>query len=74
VVDGERRATGVIVLVNGHGPRYLDVTSTDGTVVHTEIVPLPGSTDGHVAIVELPDGFVAAATVTDTLGTVIQTL
>ena len=74
VVDGELHATGVIVLVNGHGPRYLDVTSTDGTVVHTEIVPLPGSTEGHIAVVELPVGLVSAAEVTDTLGKVLLTL
>lgn len=74
VVGGELRATGVIVLVNGHGPRYLDVTSTDGTVVHTEIVPLPGSTEGHIAVVELPVGLVSAAEVTDTLGKVLLTL
>lgn len=74
IVDGELRAHGAMATVIGHGPRYLDVTSTDGTVVHTELVPMPGSTDAHIALVELPDGLVAAAQVTDTLGTVIRTL
>lgn len=74
VVDGELRAHGVIVMATGHGPRYLDVTSTDGTVVHTELTPMPGSADAYVAIVELPVGLVAAAQVTDTLGKVLLTL
>ncbi|MEN9645527.1 MAG: hypothetical protein RL238_2196 [Actinomycetota bacterium] len=74
VVDGVLRAHGVVVVANGHGPRYLDVTSTDGTVVHTELAPLPGSTGGYIAIVELPVGLVSAAEVTDTLGKVLLTL
>ena len=74
IVDGELRAHGAMATVIGHGPRYLDVTSTDGTVVHTELVPMPGSTDAHIALVELPDGLVAAAQVTDTLGKVLLTL
>lgn len=74
IVDGELRAHGAMATVIGHGPRYLDVTSTDGTVVRTELVHVPGSTDAHIALVELPDGLVAAAQVTDTLGKVMRTL
>lgn len=64
-------ARGVTVDVSGSAATTLTATGTDGRVYTTDILDVPGHEHQKFAVIFLPSGSLAAATVTDAQGTVL---